>query len=148
MRASTHVRARIQRSCRLAGAADGNLYSPWTDGNVHDDGTGKNTGSGSGRRLQNTEADANGFVTSSSSSLGGDGAGGGPKRGKYDTTTGQAVIVGAHHPSTLLSIGCLFLACSRLCTLHAANVIRLTAAKNASRCSLVCHQATIPSLST
>ena len=115
----------------MAGAADGNLYSPWTDGNVHDDGTGKNTGSGSGRRLQNTEADANGFVTSSSSSL--DGEGGGPKKGKYDTTTGQAVIVGAHHPSSPLSLGRLSRPCSRLCTLHAANVIRLTAAKNTSR---------------
>ena len=107
------VRARIQRSCRLAGAADGNLYSPWTDGNVHDDGTGKNTGSGSGRRLQNTEADANGFVTSSSSSLGGEG--GGPKKGKYDTTTGQAVIVGAQDPSTLPSLRRLSRPCSHPC---------------------------------
>ena len=46
--------------------ADGNLYSPWTDGSVHDDVTGQRVGSGSGGKT---------------------GQG-------YNSTTGQAVIVG------------------------------------------------------
>eukprot|EP00041_Stephanoeca_diplocostata_P006638 m.90490 g.90490 ORF g.90490 m.90490 type:complete len:629 (+) comp16461_c0_seq2:37-1923(+) len=46
--------------------ADGNLYSPWTDGSVHDDITGATVGSGSGGKTGNG----------------------------YNSTTGQAIIVG------------------------------------------------------
>jgi hypothetical protein len=61
--------------------ADGNLYTPWTDGSVVDDGTGKNTRSGSGRRLQEVSSEA---ISASSGSL----------DGGHFTTTGQAIIVG------------------------------------------------------
>lgn len=61
--------------------ADGNLYTPWTDGAVVDDETGKKTASGSGRRLQDEVSQP---VSASSGSL--------DERGL--TTTGQAIIVG------------------------------------------------------
>jgi hypothetical protein len=47
-------------------SSDGNLYTPWTDGHVHDDATGQTISSGSG----------------------------GSARDDYNSTTGQAVIVG------------------------------------------------------
>lgn len=61
--------------------ADGNLYSPWTDGSVYDDDTGTKTASGSGRRLQDEASEP---ISASSGSL----------NPRGFTTTGQAIIVG------------------------------------------------------
>ena len=72
--------------------ADGNLYTPWTDGSVVDDEDGKKTSSGSGRRLEGGEEDseeenaAGGAAAVSASS--------GSANGRGLTTTGQAIIVG------------------------------------------------------
>ena len=69
---------------------------------------------------------------------------GGPKKGKYDTTTGQAVIVGAQDPSTFADRSLLLLAAPAKHDPAQAFVVS-SADKNHV---LVCHQATIPSLST
>ena len=66
--------------------ADGNLYTPWTDGSVVDDDTHKGTRSGSGRRRQQDAVSS--FSGLSKADATDD------KAGPRMTTTGQAVIVG------------------------------------------------------